>query len=60
MPDTVSRSGDEIRAAFESGQAVSWRFTRKQSRLAMELPGMLGGRTVTIALEGGYTFTPRS
>jgi len=58
MPDTVSRSGDDIRSAFERGQPVSWRFTRKQSRLAIELPGMLGGRTVTMALEGGYTFAP--
>ena len=60
MPDTVSRSGDDIRLAFESGQPVSWRFTRKQSRLAIELPGMLGGRTVTMALEGSYTFTALS
>ncbi len=58
MPERVSRSGDDIRAAFERGEAVSWRFARGVSRLAIHLPEILGGRTVMMALEGGYTFTP--
>jgi hypothetical protein len=58
VPVTGSRSGAEIRAAFENGSAVSWKFGRNQSRLSLTLPEALGGRTMEVAFEGGYTFTP--
>lgn len=51
-------SGTEIRADFENGRPVSWRFNRSQSRLSITLPKLLGGRTIEVVFEGGYTFTP--
>jgi hypothetical protein len=58
VPVTGSRSGAEIRAGFENGSAVSWKFGRNQSRLSITLPEALGGRTMEVAFDGGYTFTP--
>jgi hypothetical protein len=58
VPVTGSRSGAEIREGFENGTAVSWKFGRNQSRLSVTLPEALGGRTIEVAFEGGYTFTP--
>jgi hypothetical protein len=60
MPEAGSRSGAEIRAEFENGVPVSWRFTRNQSRLRLTLPKLLGGHTHGVAFEGGYTFAPLS
>ena len=53
-----SRSGTDIRADFQNGRPVSWRFNRNQSRLSITLPKLVGGRTVEVVFEGGYTFTP--
>jgi hypothetical protein len=58
MPVAGSRSGAELRSRFQAGEPLSWNFVRAYNRLRLSLPPSLGGRTVLLAFEGSYTFTP--
>jgi hypothetical protein len=54
-PDSVSMSGEEIRAALRGGHPVSWNFNPTEKRVVLKLPETLGGYTHTLCLAGSYT-----
>lgn len=54
-PDSTM-SGEEIQAALQNGEPVSWNFNPTEKRVVLTLPERLGGYKHTLCLAGSYTF----